>query len=537
MPENEPEGGDWRSICKTWFSDREIPGRKIPKETDPISECLSYEHAYNGLTLNQVASVNNALFSKEEVLYRPGKRVPPKKDGIKADPSEGTEAFEQIPILNKGGIRCAAYVPKHSSDEFVEIQLNFIGTIDSKSLAVDLEPDGPGSKSFKRNEKEILEKINAIVHQVKVRDPGKEIRLRISGHSLGGTLAKFCTHALQRAITAQDASDCNAIANTIKHNAEQTEMSDNKKYQMPDNVFEALTKTLRVDKKTFANLGHLKTISKITLYTKGAPGVSKKTAVQAALLSHAPCFRENFLTVRQQIHAADKIFKYGTAEIFSDKTVVPNITDNKLIVFDTAITKSDKDSFRWPRGTGWLQSIAVGLGFWLADPKIWAAHNVNVSSNLDSINDVKVYRMHGDKLLTKKITKKSRLEKIPLLKGVSHAIVKSVAKQQNKSKRKEDQFYLDKENKMPEMMHMGDARKKAARKIQAAWRKQPEEQERNEPVRVDGDVHVPTGTYVANPDEISIDIVTNKQSEQPEEQGRNEPVRAVDGDNSVAAKP
>jgi hypothetical protein len=224
-------------------------------------------------------------------------------------------------LMDEPGLRCASGIDQVQTEEGpIEIIVNFYGTLDFASTMADLDKGGPGQELLKRHEHNLVKQLDALMSQLREQNATQHFRLRISGHSLGGALAKGFTHTLQRAIALQCSSP-DEVINQILENQPKT----------PLKQLNALRRKLRDDQKKFVGLKHLNSIEGITLYALGAPGISHETDEHASLMTHL--HDPNFLRVYHHFHERDIIPQFGEAEFLSGKVIPPNVATNKEICF------------------------------------------------------------------------------------------------------------------------------------------------------------------------------------------------------------
>lgn len=286
------------------ISDLENPEKQIQKELDDIVKGL-YQDELESFTVNMREGQGHR-FLKEATNLR---------------------KYTVYPIMDKEGFHCTASIPTKVTTYPIEIQINFMGTIDFASKMADLEISGPGQETLKKYEAELVQKVNNLIAQVSRKYPDAPIKLRIAGQSLGGAFAKGFTHTLQRACAIQFDTPQH-IVNKIETNVGKFGTTAALFTENKNN----LLKKLEADVQQFQSLTALKKISGITLYALASPGVSIQTDKDATLLTYyqAP----NFLQVYNHFHREDIIPKFGESEFLSGNYGKPQILVHKAIIFD-----------------------------------------------------------------------------------------------------------------------------------------------------------------------------------------------------------
>lgn len=315
-----------------------------------------YQKQIYEFTYNSAERVNRHFLFSTPKMVTVGHRD---SLGVKID-------YDLYPVMDQFGIRCTAAIPCEIKDHIAEIQINFTGTVDFASNYADLERGGPGQKSLKIHEQELLKKVNTLVEQVKNKYPYTDIRLKISGHSLGGALAKGFTHSLQRAIAVQNQSP-DEVIDIIK-----TKMGD--KVHEAKKQLKSLKSTLKEDALKFKNFDALSQVSGITVYALGAPGISKTTDDHASLLTYAKS--PSFLRVYNHYHSEDIIRQFGDREFLSGTHIQPQIKTHKTIQLECEVTDNDilgYDSGPFPGMTA----------------RVKAAHNLEIYSLLSNKREIK----------------------------------------------------------------------------------------------------------------------------------------------------
>ncbi len=268
------------------------------------------------------------------------------------------------PLVNRPGFRCTAAIAEGATDP-IEIQINFFGTMDFASKYADIDNGGPGQDTLKRYEKELLLKINDMIKNIDTH--GKPIRLKLAGHSLGGSLAKGFCHSIQRACAVQNKTP-QEIIDAIKAHPNAQDLVINEP---------RLLKKLTKDQGQFAGLSELRKISGVTVYALGAPGVSKETDQDATAMSY--CQENHFLRVYNQYHEKDLIRKFGESEFLSGKHGRPNIITHKSFIYDFEISQEKKNA-------------AKALPFPNTGQSVMALHNATIYANtkhkiIDTLDD------------------------------------------------------------------------------------------------------------------------------------------------------
>ena len=232
--------------------------------------------------------------------------------------------YISYPLMNQLGLRCTAEVQKYQNDSPIEISIDFRGTKDMADLICDLETGGPGQKTIKKHELELVKQVNSVIHQVAIKHPQQPIRLRLNGFSLGGALAQCFTYTLQRAIALQNNTPEEIIENIKEGLGEQ--LSDLKIKQ----GIKQLTKQLSIDEKKFKQLPGLKKLVGITVCAQAAPGVSHEMDKKATLLSYY--FKPEFFRMYHLFHKLDTVPRFGDCTLFAGLHGTPQIVFNKLII-------------------------------------------------------------------------------------------------------------------------------------------------------------------------------------------------------------
>lgn len=275
------------------------------------------------------------------------------------------------PVLNRPGFRCTAAVANKIEGDTVELHINFLGTIDFASLRADVDKEGPGQQLLKKYESDLIKKVNDMILQLSKQYPDKKIRLRVAGHSLGGSLAKGFAHTVQRAyVLQQDTSDGAAgIISKIE-----------KAGFKPTNP-ERLRKKLDADRGQFGQLDGLKKLAGVTVYALGSPGVGKITDEDATALTYA--HDSNFLRAYHHYHEEDGIRRFGEVEFLSGQCGKPNIKVNRAVSYNGEIEQYRKDRVE-------------GLPFPGIGKTVMAAHIMTIR-NEDFKHDQDVSELLGQK--------------------------------------------------------------------------------------------------------------------------------------------
>ena len=228
---------------------------------------------------------------------------------------------------------------------------------------MNLEPGGPGQETIKKYEVELIKQINSLIQQVSIENPGKEVRLKIAGHSLGGALAKYFAHTLQRAIAVQKNEAHEIIEHIKKELPTETQT-------LCQSQLQELEKKLENNQKRFQGNKGLNKVKGITVYGMGAPGVSAKTDENGTLMTyyHAP----DFLRIYNHFHSEDIITKFGEQEFLSGKLLPPRILVHQEIQFTTNISQKEIDE-------------SPSLPFPGISKRVMAAHDKQIYS-LDAAN-------------------------------------------------------------------------------------------------------------------------------------------------------
>lgn len=320
----------------------------IVKKVKTLEEAQEIQHEMNAIergeyqdelfVLTYGTFAGSSTLEYQEPLFAEGlESGATVKTGVYHTPKD----FYVYPILNEQGIRCNAAIACEAKEGPIEIQLNFFGTIDFDSTRVDMEFGGPGQQSIKKFEKKILEQMDSLIRQVSIQYPGRDLRLRVAGHSLGGALAKSFTHTLQRAIAVQN----NQPDEIIKHINKELETFDDSEKTSPESHhkrqkhLDHLHKQLQKDSVAFNNMKELKKISGITLYANGGPGVSSNTDHDATLMTYYQ--DKNFLRVYNHFHKGDTIVKFGDHEFLSGKDLPPRTVVHKTLTYEIELANAD----------------------------------------------------------------------------------------------------------------------------------------------------------------------------------------------------
>ncbi|KTC94654.1 hypothetical protein [Legionella erythra] len=244
--------------------------------------------------------------------------------------TQAVQGYTVHPVLNKPGFRCTAAVANKIEGDTVELHINFLGTIDFASLRADVDKEGPGQHLLKKYESDLIKKVNDMILQLSKQHPDKKIRLRVAGHSLGGSLAKGFAHTVQRAcVVQQDTLDGAGIISKIEEAGFK-----------PTNP-ERLRKKLDADRKEFGKLDSLKKLAGVTVYALGSPGVGRITDEDATALTYA--HDDNFLRVYHHYHEEDDIRRFGEVEFLSGQWGKPNIKVNRAVSYNGKIEQYRKD--------------------------------------------------------------------------------------------------------------------------------------------------------------------------------------------------
>lgn len=242
-------------------------------------------------------------------------------------------------LFDRDGLRCAVSVPLENSP-FIEIQVVFFSTIDFRSCYIDLEAEGPGQETLKKHEKTILKKLDAVCGQVQEEFPLSLIRVRLSGHSLGGTLAKGFAFSLQRALAVLREKPDSIIRKISKGLGLRQEHTQQLSW------LDSLNRQLTADSNTFKELSHLGAISAIVVYALGAPGLGIRTNRLACLMTYF--YDPRFLSVYHHHHKKDLFVAFGKTEFLSNKDgIQPRVTINKDIEFDVDLTSKNRINVKW----------------------------------------------------------------------------------------------------------------------------------------------------------------------------------------------
>lgn len=286
---------------------------------------------------------------------------------------------EQIiyPLIYEYGFRATITTPIKADSDPVEIEINFLGTVDFASKLVDLDEGGPGQVAIKQHEAKLLEQVNHVIEQMARKYPDKTFRLRISGHSLGGALAKGFAHTMQRA--------CAVLQEEPDKIIDKIQTKWKKNIHNPVIKTDDLRAQLVADKATFNNFQALNKISGITVYALGAPGVSEATDKQGTMLTyyHHP----DFLRMYHHHHKDDIMVKFGDTEFLSGKNGMPRVLVNKAITYDIKITPED-------------EAKAGTLPFPNVTKHVMAAHNKQIlNAEVESV-EIKELE-HSEEILNK----------------------------------------------------------------------------------------------------------------------------------------
>lgn len=306
--------------------------------------------------------------------------------------TETQSRFNVYPVMDQPGLRCTAALPTDmQQDGPIELQLNFFGTIDWASKSADVDSGGPGQKILKKHEQTLLKNLNDMIASLSEQYPGRLINLRISGHSLGGSLAKGFAHSIQRAIAVQD-NEPEAVVGKItkklmKKKVGQKRGDDGQARlnHKTERDLERLKQQLKKDRSKFANMEGLKKLNQVTLYALGSPGVSKKTDDHATLLTYF--HHRNFLRAYNHFHEKDLITKFGEREFLSGRKIPPNIVTNKNVVFRVTLTEEEI------KGSGTLPFPGITEEVMAVHNKMIACHN-----RISPANPVKtaVFDIHSE---------------------------------------------------------------------------------------------------------------------------------------------
>lgn len=274
---------------------------------------------------NEISSIINGCYQDQLYQFTHSNRY-----SIFQSKTQPVPGYTVHPLLNKPGFRCTAAVADKIEGDTVELHINFLGTIDFASLKADVDKEGPGQQLLKKYEEDLIKKVNTMILQLSSQYPDKKIRLRVAGHSLGGSLAKGFAHTIQRACVVQHPDlDGTGILNTIVQAGFK-----------PTNP-ERLRKKLDSDRVKFGKLDGLKKLAGVTVYALGSPGVGKITDEDATALSYA--HDSHFLRVYNHYHEEDDIRRFGEVEFLSGQCGKPNIKVNRAVSYNGQIEQYRKD--------------------------------------------------------------------------------------------------------------------------------------------------------------------------------------------------
>ena len=230
-------------------------------------------------------------------------------------------------FMQRAGFRCNYQLRKSAQVLVIE----FEGTKDFFSLATDFEYHGPGSHTAKKYAFEFIAQLAKLLSRLQQENSEhtNSITLVLSGHSLGGALAKYMLYEIMQVIALIKHNPAEIIAiikQNIQHNQQLSKLATHE-----------LLNDLNKHYLKFRQLLQMEYINSIIVHTRGAPGVSFALNHNTTLLSY---YTDSYISVYQEFHAQDTITKYGECELFDGRFGTPNVRQNKAIQFDTLEEKS-----------------------------------------------------------------------------------------------------------------------------------------------------------------------------------------------------